>query len=83
LQYIANHPGISAGHKDRRIICKCGSLTLVALGRIGCEEIVQGRRQYGTLWNTIRNRMCSGTGLIDRDVKGAAGEKGSYDFREI
>jgi hypothetical protein len=40
LQYIANHPGISAEHKDRSIICKCGSFTLVALGRISCEEIL-------------------------------------------
>jgi hypothetical protein len=34
LQYIANHIGISAGHKDRKYD------TLVALERIGCEEIV-------------------------------------------
>jgi hypothetical protein len=40
-------------------------------------------KEYGTLWNTIRNRMCSGIGLIDRDVKGAAAEEDSYDFREI
>jgi hypothetical protein len=40
LQYIANHTGISAVHKDLNIIRKCGSFTLVALGRIGYEEIV-------------------------------------------
>jgi hypothetical protein len=40
LQYITNLSGIPAGHKDRSIIRKCGSFTLVALGRTGCEEIV-------------------------------------------
>jgi hypothetical protein len=40
LQYIADHTGISTGDKDRSIIRKCGSFTIVALGRIGCEEIV-------------------------------------------
>jgi hypothetical protein len=40
LQYIANHPGISARHIDSSIIRKYGSFTLVALGQIGCEEIV-------------------------------------------
>jgi hypothetical protein len=39
LQYIANHTGISAGHKNRCIIRKYGNFTLVALGRISFEEI--------------------------------------------
>jgi hypothetical protein len=40
LQYIADHTGISGGHKDRIIIRKCGSFNIVALGQIDCEEIV-------------------------------------------
>jgi hypothetical protein len=40
LEYIANHSGISAGHKDRSTIRKCVSFTLVALLRSGCDEIV-------------------------------------------
>jgi hypothetical protein len=70
LQYIANHPGISAGHKDHSIIRKCGSFNLVALGRIGCEEIAY--REGDNMWSTIRYRI--GIGLIGRDVKGAAAE---------
>jgi hypothetical protein len=51
LQYFANHPGISAGHKDRSIIRKCGSFTIVALGRIGCEAIVGEE----TIWHLLEH----------------------------
>jgi hypothetical protein len=38
-------------------------------------------REGDNMSSTIRNRMCSGIGLIGSDVKEAAAEEGSYDFR--
>jgi hypothetical protein len=55
----------------------------VLLSLLWGESAVKKLYREYTLWNTIRNRMCSGIGFIDRDVKGAAAEKESYDFREI
>jgi hypothetical protein len=47
LQYIANHPRISAGHKNRSIIRKCGGLYFVALGRIGWDNMAPCGTPYG------------------------------------